>query len=100
MNKIEKMFTKEEILLFNKEEWTYENSSGFDGYRNTNVDSLEFNKWIYEEEYAKLCCYQNCYYRDCELLHKFRLECLPFGEYPDYVIQDFLNKKYFKETEL
>ena len=29
-----------------------------------------------------------------EIIRKFRIECLPFGEYPDYVIIDFLNKLY------
>lgn len=28
------------------------------------------------------------------LLREFRVECLPFGEYPDIVLNDFLNKRY------
>ena len=100
MNIIEKLFTKEEILFFNKEDWKYEESSGYDGYRNINEYSQDFEKWIYDIDFAnRKYCYQ-CYHRDYKLLHEFRLDCLPFGEYPDYVIQEFLNKKYFKETEL
>lgn len=33
-----------------------------------------------------------------KLLRAFRSECLPFGEYPDYVIIEFLND-YFKTHE-
>jgi len=28
------------------------------------------------------------------LLREFRSDCLPFGEFPDYVIIEFLNKVY------
>ena len=77
--------------------WAFKESSGYNGYRNIDDDSKEVGMWIYDEEYTKRIYCQKCYYKDYELPHKFRLECLPFGEYPDYVIQDFLNKKYFKD---
>ena len=34
-----------------------------------------------------------------KLLHDFRLECLPFGEYPDYILIDFKNKWIKKNLE-
>jgi len=100
MNIVEKTFTKEEVLLFNENDWNFERSSGYSGQRNINTESPEYNKWIYLKEYYMRKLVKMDYYEDYELLHNFRLECLPFGEYPDYVIQEFLNKKYFKETEL
>lgn len=29
-----------------------------------------------------------------DIIRKFRLECLPFGEYPDYVINEFIAKHF------
>lgn len=33
------------------------------------------------------------------IIRDFRSDCLPHGEYPDYVIIEFLNKKYGKRPE-
>jgi len=97
---MKKTFTKEEVLLFIENQWDFERSSGNSGYRNREVDSQEYDKWIYKEEYDMRKLVKINYYEDYKLLYEFRLECLPFGEYPDYVIQEFLNKQYFIETEL
>jgi len=32
------------------------------------------------------------------LLREFRSDCLPFGEYPDIILLDFLNKIYGDES--
>ena len=93
---MEKNYTKEQILGFNESDWLFERSSGHGGYRNIDKYSKEFNKWVCTQEFLNYRLEKNCYEKDYKLISEFRGECLPFGEYPEYVIQEFLNKKYFK----
>jgi len=34
-----------------------------------------------------------------KFLHDFRCDALPFGEYPDYVLLEFLNKYFDKQVK-
>ena len=70
-------------------DWEYENSSGYQGYRNKITKD-----WIYIEEYNDLIQPLTKYNDDYSLLHNFRRDCLPFGEYPDIILREFLDKKY------
>ncbi len=95
-----KKYTKEEVLDFNPGNWVFRSSSGYAGYDPKNSDyNLPYpdeSKWIYESDYMERKRLKLKYYDDYNLISEFRGECLPFGEYPEYVIQEFLNKKYFK----
>lgn len=84
------------IQDFKKEDWVMERVSDwreFDNYRNTKtnevIDSIRFDNKVKDYE---------AYLRDDSLLREFRSDCLPFGEYPDIVIQEFLEKKYNKKV--
>lgn len=77
---------------FKENDWTFERQSGFDGYRNKTT-----NEWIYADDYSQRERLKGQYLADYELLHQFRLDHLPFGEYPDCVIQEFLHNKYNKK---
>jgi len=79
---------------FIKKDWKHEHSRDwrkFDTYQNEKTN--EVVEWPdfrdMEEAY-------NNYMRDYKVIAEFRGECLPFGEYPEYVIQEFLDKKYNK----
>jgi len=80
---------------FKKEDWKLERVNDwrkFDNYRNIKTNEV-VKSYIFDENVKAL----EAYLRDYELLVDFRGECLPFGEYGEVVIQDFLNKKYDKE---
>jgi len=97
MKNIEKKYTKEEILLFNENDWEFGRSSGYAGYYRKGSEYCDKeSNWIYEQDYMDRKNLLEKYYEDYKLLHNFRLEQLEFGKYPDYIIQDFLNNKYFK----
>lgn len=81
---------------FKKEDWVMERVSDwrkFDNYRNikTNevIECITFDKMVKAHE---------SYLYDYELLRSFRLEHLPFGKYPEVVLQAFLNKRYDKDN--
>lgn len=86
-----KEITLNDIITFNENEWHAEYSSGFIGYKHNH-----YGEWIYEEDYNKLRDLNIQYEKDYKLIAEFRSECLPFGEYPEYVIQEFLKNKYEK----
>lgn len=91
----EKKYTRDEILNFNENDWEFRRSSGYAGYDHVNHPKDE-QKWIYEDDYMQRKILKRQYEEDYKLISEFRNECLPFGEYPEYIIQEFLNKKYFK----
>lgn len=62
------MKSDEELGLYeNKENWIFERSSGYAGYRNT-----ETNEWIYEDDYLKLFSVEEKLYtkEDLEIAHQ------------------------------
>ena len=95
MNVEDKKYTKEEILGFKESDWKFRRSSGYAGYDHVNSPNNE-QTWIYEDDYRTRESLKKQYEEDYKLIASFRRECLPFSEYPDYVIKNFLNKKYFK----
>jgi len=88
-------YTREEILGFKPSDWEFRRSSGYAGYDHIDHPNDE-SKWIYEADYNRRKSLKADYEYDYQLIHDFRLDQLPLGEYPDYHIQEFLNKKYFK----
>lgn len=90
-------FTTEQVINFDSNDWKFDESSGYHGVRNINPKSGQYNDWLYMNEYRELVDAHKVYKHDDEILRKFRLECLPFGEYPDYVIMEFLNKLHFQK---
>lgn len=90
-----KVYKKEDILNFNQLDWKFEISSGYNGYRNMNENSDRCMDWIYASEYNSIKNLKDEYLKEFNLIHEFRRDCLEFGKYPDMVILDFLDKKYF-----
>lgn len=88
-------YTKEEILNFEESHWIFRRSSGYAGFDHINHPNDE-SKWIYMQDFDDRKALKEKYQKDYKLLSDFRSECLPFGEYPEYVLQEFLDKKYFK----
>jgi len=74
---------------FKEEDWGFEVNSGFSGYRNDHT-----KEWIYENDYHNRRERKNSYEKDWNLLHEFRRDCLPFGEYGDNILRKFLDKRY------
>lgn len=74
---------------FNPENWVPERQSGYLGYRNVKDD-----EWIYEKEFHDRVLKKARYEEDYKLLADFRYDYLPFGKYPEYVLQEFLDKKH------
>lgn len=91
-----KLYKKDYIMNFNSLDWKQEYSSGFDGYRNINSNSDEYMNWIYAQTYNARKNLKNEYYKEFNLINEFRRDCLEFGKYPDVVIFDYLDKKYFE----
>lgn len=89
-----KLYTKEQILGFNEEDWIFRRSSGYAGFDHKNYLNNE-QKWIYEDDFYAMKTLKKQYEYEYKLLSDFRLDQLPLGEYPDYHIQEFLNKKFF-----
>lgn len=77
---------------FCHQDWVFERSSGYAGMRH-----IKTQQWIYEEDYFKLKAKKLQYEQDLKLLHDFRLNCLPFGNYPDCVLLKFLSNRYMVE---
>lgn len=94
----EKKYTCEQILQFDPLDWLFRRSSGFPGYDHKDSPNNE-STWIYEEDYFERKRLKEKYEEDYKLLHDFRRDKLPFGKYPDYVIKEFLDKKYFKTND-
>lgn len=92
----EKKYTREQIFEFNDCDWVFERSSGYAGSRNINKNSKDYGKWLSADEEWEMTSIKRQYEEDYKLIADFRLDQLPLGEYPDYHIQEFLNKKYFK----
>ena len=87
-------YTKQQILDFKESDWIFRRSSGYGGFDHKDFPNDE-QKWIYMQDYDDRKSFKQQYERDYKLLSDFRNECLPFGEFPECVLQEFLNKKYF-----
>jgi hypothetical protein len=83
------MTAQERYNYYNPENWDYEMQSGFEGYRHKNN-----NNWLHWGTYKEQQFFRKEYEQTLMLLHNFRRDCLPFGEYPDYVILEFLEKHF------
>ncbi len=96
MERTEKKYTRDQIFNFNDCDWQFERSSGYAGSRNINENSPEYMKWLSADEEWEMKSIKRDYSADFKLIADFRLDQLSLGEYPDYHIHEFLNKKYFK----
>ena len=85
---------KVNVEEFNENDWEFERSSGYAGYRNINMNSPEYDQWIHQSEFSEKRLNLRDYNYDLKLLHDFRRDTLPFDEYLDYVLKEFLHKKY------
>jgi hypothetical protein len=95
---MEKKYTITQIINFNPDDWNWRISSGYAGYDHKDHPNDE-SKWIYESDFMERKRLKAQYEEEYQLIHDFRRDCLPFGEYPEYVIQNFLNKRYFTDCE-
>jgi hypothetical protein len=93
---MEKEYTREQVLDFKESDWEFRRSSGYAGYDHKDSPNNE-QKWIYESDYSKRKSLKAQYEYEYKLISDFRRDHLPFGEYPDYHIQEFLDKKFFKQ---
>lgn len=93
----EKKYTREEILNFKEEDWVFRRSSGYAGYDHINSPKDE-SKWIYESDFRERKNLKAQYEYEYKLIVDFRSDQLSFGSVPDFHIQDFLNKKFFKNA--
>ena len=82
------------IKSFDETEWVPETSSGYTGYRNTKT-----GEWIYSKQFYKRDMLVYLFEEKLKFLHDFRCDALPFGEYPDYVLLEFLNKYFDKQVK-
>ncbi len=94
---MEKEYTKEQILGFNESDWVFRRSSGYAGYDHKDAPGNE-QTWIYETDFYKRKNLKAQYQDEYKLISDFRTDQLPFGKFPDYHIQEFLDKKFFKST--
>lgn len=78
------------IKSFDENEWMFERSSGYSGFRNKNSGEwLITSKWnIRKRLFVEL-------EEKMKFLSDFRSQYLPLGEYPDCVLLEFLDK-YFE----
>ena len=95
---MKKQYTKEQILNFSPQDWKFERSSGYFGYRNINQCGDEYDIWIYEEikfkdSYQARKILKEKYIEDYKLLSSFICAKMP-GISSD-VIEDYLDKEYF-----
>ena len=86
---------QEKVSSFKKEDWKFESDNdGKSGYVNEKesswISSLEFHKR------KKLC---EAYEEKYKLIADFRSSCLPFGKYPEYVIQEFLETHFVEQLK-
>lgn len=96
METAKKETRQEQILNFNPRDWEFRRSSGYAGYDHKDHPNDE-SMWIYERDYFERIDVKSKYEKEYKLLSSFRGECLPFGKYPEYVLQEFLNKRFFDE---
>lgn len=94
---MEKQYTREQVLDFKESDWNFRRSSGYAGYDHVDSPNNE-QTWIYEADYSERKRLKAQYEYEDKLLRDFRVDQLPFGSVPDYHIQDFLNKKFFKTS--
>jgi len=92
---MEKQYTKDQVIGFKESDWVFRRSSGYAGYDHKDHPGDE-HKWIYEADYIERKRLKKEYEKDYKLIHDFRLDQLSFGQVPDYHIQNFLDKRYFK----
>lgn len=71
---------------FNRGDWK------FDGRCFRHIEDFKLSLTL--DEFSSLAAKKESYERDYELLSNFRSECLEFGKYPEYILQEFLNKRY------
>lgn len=83
------MTALERYQNFKEEEWQLEYSNLYVCYRNKHSGER-----ITNEEFHREVDFKKDYDKKIKFLHDFRLESLPFGEYPDYVLHEFLNKHF------
>lgn len=88
------MTATEQIVSFKEQEWVWERSGGYAGYRNTST-----GQWIYEREFWQRRDLFKRYSDQYQFLRDFRGECLPYGLYPEYVLMEFLEKRFQKEAD-
>lgn len=80
---------------FKEKDWAFRYSSGYSGY-GLKFEPNNENLWIYKETYDKIISLKEDYKKEMEILRDFRLQCLEFGKYPDYILIEYLNNKYNK----
>lgn len=85
---------RDKIFSFKEDEWNFERSSGYAGERNSIT-----NEWVHEREYCRRKRLKEEYEEKYKFLADFRSECLPFGQYPEYVIVEFLEKHFKEQSE-
>lgn len=90
---MEKRFTAAQVVNFNEDDWTFERSSGYAGERNTNVTSLEYDRWIDSSEMHCRRVLRDEYREQMQTL-------LDFARSQGYAVdtvkmEKFLNDKYF-----
>lgn len=83
------MTAQEKYNYYDPNNWKIEYQSGYMGRRNKNTQH-----WIYENEYSNGQFFIYDYNEALKLINKFRGECLPFGQYPDFIILEFLEKHF------
>ena len=82
---------REYVLGLEMSRMIQEIQSGYIGYFDPVI-----GRWLRCNIVASILNKKRDYCRDLVLIGTFRLEVLPFGQVPDYIIHEFLNKKYFK----
>ncbi len=96
-----KKYTREEIVGFNINDWTFRRSSGYPGYDNVNKLGDE-QAWIYSDDYDNRKNMNADYVKDLALLTEFGLMCNKEQELNLHqftidmkLVSDFLDNKYF-----
>jgi hypothetical protein len=82
------------IKSFSSNNYSVEYSSGHRGYRH-NLTS----EWVYDRKYFDRMKLKYELEEKIKFLSQFRSECLPFGEYPDFVLMEFLDKYFDKKVK-
>lgn len=94
---IEKKYKKDQILNFKEDDWVWRRSSGYAGYDHKDNPNNE-STWIYESDFCARKSLKRKYEEEYKLISDFRTDQLPFGTVPEYMIQEFLNKRFFVES--
>lgn len=95
-NPLYKKYKREDILQFNENNWNFRKSSGYSGYDLVSSPNDE-SKWIYEKDFLDRRSLKKSYLNEYDLLVDFATQtvCKKDGISPR-VVEDYLNKKYFK----